>query len=85
MISRQLIDLLDPILDACVAVYKEQLDEDGQVDFQGQSQGVRARVRIPRLDPAVHERRVGEALHLPQLPRAEAPRARRRGSVQRYP
>ena len=26
-------DQLDPILDACVAVYKEQLDEDGQVDF----------------------------------------------------
>jgi len=28
-------DTLDPILDACVAVYKEQLDEDGQVDFKG--------------------------------------------------
>ena len=28
-------DRLDPILDACVAVYKEQLDEDGQVDFKG--------------------------------------------------
>ena len=28
-------DQLDPILDACVAVYKEQLDEDGQVDFKG--------------------------------------------------
>ncbi len=26
---------LDPILDACVAVYKEHLDEDGQVDFKG--------------------------------------------------
>jgi SOS-response transcriptional repressor LexA len=25
-------DKLDPILDACVAVYREQLDEDGQVD-----------------------------------------------------
>jgi type I restriction enzyme R subunit len=25
---------LDPILDACVAVYKEQLDEDGQVNFK---------------------------------------------------
>ena len=30
-------DLLDPILDACVAVYKEQLDEDGQVDFKGKA------------------------------------------------
>jgi len=28
---------LDPILDACVAVYKEQLDEDGQVDFKGKA------------------------------------------------
>ena len=28
-------DRLDPILDACVAVYKEQLDEDEQVDFKG--------------------------------------------------
>src|SRR5665648_45100 len=28
-------DRLDPILDACVAVYKDGLDEDGQVDFKG--------------------------------------------------
>ena len=27
-------DLLDPILDTCVSVYREQLDEDGQVDFK---------------------------------------------------
>ena len=30
-------DRLDPILDACVAVYREQLDEDGQVEFKGQA------------------------------------------------
>ena len=30
-------DKLDPILDASVAVYKEQLDEDGQVDFNGKA------------------------------------------------
>ena len=30
-------DKLDPILDACVAVYSEQLDEDGQVDFKGKA------------------------------------------------
>ena len=30
-------DRLDPILDACVAVYKRQLDEDGQVDFKGKA------------------------------------------------
>jgi type I restriction enzyme, R subunit len=30
-------DALDPILDACVAVYKDTLDEDGQVDFKGKA------------------------------------------------
>jgi len=30
-------DALDPILDACVAAYREQLDEDGQVDFKGKA------------------------------------------------
>jgi type I restriction enzyme, R subunit len=30
-------DTLDPILDACVADYKERLDEDGQVDFKGKA------------------------------------------------
>ena len=30
-------DQLDPILDACVAVYTEELDEDGQVDFKGKA------------------------------------------------
>jgi len=29
--------VLDPILDACVATYKAELDEDGQVDFKGKS------------------------------------------------
>ena len=28
---------LDPILDACVATYKNSLDEDGQVDFKGKA------------------------------------------------
>ncbi|MDE2321058.1 MAG: type I restriction endonuclease subunit R [candidate division NC10 bacterium] len=30
-------DRLDPILDACVAIYRTQLDEDGQVDFKGKA------------------------------------------------
>jgi len=30
-------DRLDPILDACVGVYNEDLDEDGQVDFKGKA------------------------------------------------
>jgi type I restriction enzyme R subunit len=30
-------DKLDPILDACVATYKDHLDEDGQVEFKGKA------------------------------------------------
>jgi type I restriction enzyme R subunit len=30
-------DSLDPILDACAALYREQLDEDAQVDFKGKA------------------------------------------------
>ena len=30
-------DTLDPILDACVATYNADLDEDGQVDFKGKA------------------------------------------------
>ncbi len=30
-------DRLDPILDACVSLYREQLDEDGQVNFKGKA------------------------------------------------
>ena len=30
-------DRLDPILDSCVAIYKTDLDEDGQVDFKGKA------------------------------------------------
>ncbi len=30
-------DKLDPVLDACVAVYVDKLDEDGQVDFKGKA------------------------------------------------
>ena len=32
-------DQLDPILDACVAVYLKDLDEDGQVAFKGNAKG----------------------------------------------
>ena len=31
------LERLAPILDACVAVYREELDEDGQVDFKGKA------------------------------------------------
>ena len=32
-------DQLDPILDDCVAAYKRDLDEDGQVEFKGNAKG----------------------------------------------
>ena len=32
-------DKLDPILDACVVVYKDMLDENQQVDFKGKAKG----------------------------------------------
>ena len=32
-------DRLDPILDACVAVYLREMDEDGQVDFKSKAKG----------------------------------------------
>ncbi|WP_045221805.1 type I restriction endonuclease subunit R [Desulfonatronum thioautotrophicum] len=32
-------DRLDPILDACVAIYLGELDENGQVDFKGKAKG----------------------------------------------
>ena len=32
-------DQLDPILDACVATYRNDLDEDEQVDFKGKAKG----------------------------------------------
>ena len=33
-------DRLDPILDDCVSIYREQLDEDGQVDFKGKAKAL---------------------------------------------
>ena len=30
-------DRLDPVLDACVSIYVDKLDEDGQVDFKGKA------------------------------------------------
>ena len=48
-------DQLDPILDACVAVYKEQLDEDGQVDFKGKAKAfVRAYEFLASILPYTH-------------------------------
>ena len=60
------------ILDACVATYNDDARRGRAGRLQGQGQGVRPHLRLPRLDPAVHERRLGEAVDLPQLPDPEA-------------
>ena len=65
-------DQLDPILDACVSFYREQLDEDGQVDFKGKAKSLPPGLRVPGRHPALHQRRVGEAFHLPHLPRPQS-------------
>ena len=66
-------DHLDPVLDACVAVYKEDLDEDGQVAFKGDS---KAFVRtygflscvLPYTRVAWEERSIFLDLLIPKLP-----------------
>ena len=66
-------DRLDPILDACVAVYKEDLDEDGQVAFKGNA---KAFVRtygflscvLPYTRVAWEERSIFLDLLIPKLP-----------------
>ena len=66
-------DRLDPILDACVAVYKEDLDEDGQVAFKGNAKGfVRAygflSCVLPYTRAAWEERSIFLDLLIPKLP-----------------
>ena len=64
---------LDPVLDACVAVYKEDLDEDGQVAFKGNA---KAFVRtygflscvLPYTRVAWEERSILLDLLIPKLP-----------------
>ena len=66
-------DRLDPVLDACVAVYKEDLDEDGQVAFKGNA---KALVRtygflscvLPYTRVAWEERSIFLDLLIPKLP-----------------
>ncbi len=64
---------LDPLLDGCVAVYKEQLDEDGQVDFKGKAKAfVRTYEFLASVLPYSHEawekRSILLNLLIPKLP-----------------
>ncbi len=65
-------DQLDPILDACVATYKE-LDEDGQVDFKGKAKtflrtyGFLSSI-LPYTDPAWEKLSIFLNFLVPKLP-----------------
>ncbi len=69
-------DQLDPILDACVAIYKTDLDEDGQAAFKGKA---KAFVRtydflscvLPYTNAAWEERSIFLNFLIPKLPSPE--------------
>jgi len=66
-------DRLDPILDACVAAYRRDLDEDGQVDFKGKAKGfVRAynflSCVLPWTNAAWEQRSIFLNFLIPKLP-----------------
>ena len=71
-------DRLDPILDACVAVYRSELDEDGQVEFKG---GAKAFVRtyaflssvLPYTNVEWEKRSIFLNFLIPKLPAPEEP------------
>ncbi|MDE0446981.1 MAG: type I restriction endonuclease subunit R [Spirochaetaceae bacterium] len=66
-------DRLDPILDACVAVYLRELDEDGQVEFKGNAKafirtyGFLSAV-LPYSNPGWEKRSIFLNLLVPKLP-----------------
>ena len=69
-------DQLDPILDACVAVYRSDLDEDGQVQFKGNAKGFARTYAflssvLPYNDPGWEKRSIFLNLLIPKLPAPE--------------
>ena len=69
-------DRLDPILDACVAVYLNDLDEDGQVAFKGNAKGfVRTYAFLSSVLPYTHTAWEKRSIFLNFLiPKLPAPR-----------
>ena len=71
-------DQLDPILDACVAVYLRDLDEDGQVEFKGNAKafirtyGFLSAV-LPYRNAGWEKRSIFLNLLVPKLPAPEEP------------
>ena len=71
-------DQLDPILDACVAMYLSELDEDGQVEFKGNAKafirtyGFLSAV-LPYRNAGWEKRSIFLNLLVPKLPAPEEP------------
>ena len=71
-------DRLDPILDACVAVYRRELDEDGQVAFKGNAKsfirtyGFLSAV-LPYRNAGWEQRSIFLNFLVPKLPAPEEP------------
>ena len=71
-------DQLDPILDACVAMYLRELDEDGQVEFKGNAKafirtyGFLSAV-LPYRNAGWEQRSIFLNLLVPKLPAPEEP------------
>jgi type I restriction enzyme R subunit len=64
---------LDPILDACVAVYKSELNEDGQVDFKGKAKAFDRTYNflasiLPYADPGWEKLSIFLNFLIPKLP-----------------
>ena len=68
------VDQLHPILDACAAVYINELDEDGQVDFKGKAKVFLRTYAFLSSILSVFQCGMGKAFHLPELPSPEVAR-----------
>ena len=78
-------DELDPILDACVAVYKSDFGRGRPGGLQGQGQGLRPDLCLSLFRADLQRRGLGEALDLPELPDPEAAGPRGGGPVEGHP
>jgi type I restriction enzyme R subunit len=78
-------DQLDPILDACVAVYAEPARRGRPGGLQGQGQGLLPHLRFPVVGDPLQQRRVGEAVDLPRPADAQAAGAEGGGPRQGHP
>ena len=78
-------DKLDPILDACVAVYVNTLDEDGQVDFKGKAKAFCRTYNFLVVGHSLQQRGVGKAFDPAQSADAEVACAERRGPLEGHP